>query len=91
MIDFMITRSFINPQPFFNVCLFSGRVKLRQDFPGDAALVITGLQLCDIGRYRCEVADGQEDGSVTVNLELNGAVRLYSCLRIGCQIGETGC
>ncbi|XP_028257954.1 hyaluronan and proteoglycan link protein 3-like [Parambassis ranga] len=56
---------------------YSGRVKLRQDFPGDAALVISGLQPSDIGRYHCEVVDGQEDGSVTVKLELHGVVFPY--------------
>lgn len=45
---------------------------LRQDFPGDAALVMTNLQLNDTGDYRCEVVDGLEDKSVSVFLELYG-------------------
>lgn len=51
------------------------RVHLRQDSPGDASLVMTELQLNDTGRYRCEVIDGLEDKSATVDLELRG--RLY--------------
>lgn len=51
------------------------RVYLRQDSPGDASLVMTELQLNDTGRYRCEVIDGLEDKSATVDLELRG--RLY--------------
>lgn len=49
-----------------------GRVHLRQEFPGDAALVIAEVTLSDMGRYRCEVVDGVEDKSVSVNLELYG-------------------
>lgn len=45
---------------------------LRQDFPGDAALVITEVMLNETGRYRCEVVDGLEDKSVSVDLELYG-------------------
>lgn len=45
---------------------------LRQDFPGDAALVMTDLQLNDTGRYRCEVVDGLEDKSASVYLDLYG-------------------
>lgn len=44
----------------------------RQDFPGDASLVITKVQLNDTGYYRCEVVDGLEDKSTTLNLELHG-------------------
>ncbi|KAM4592382.1 hyaluronan and proteoglycan link protein 3-like [Odontesthes bonariensis] len=54
--------------------VFRGRVELRRDFQGDAALVITELQLSDIARYRCEVVDGLEDKSTTVHLELQGVV-----------------
>ncbi|XP_041843825.1 hyaluronan and proteoglycan link protein 3-like [Melanotaenia boesemani] len=57
--------------------VFRGRVELRQDFPGDAALVMTDLQLNDTGRYRCEVVDGLEDKSATVHLELQGVVFPY--------------
>lgn len=56
-----------------------GRVHLRQDFPGDAALVMTNLQLNDTGRYRCEVVDGLEDKSASVLLELYGEPR--QCLQ----------
>lgn len=54
--------------------LVRGRVQLRQDFPGDAALVMTDLQLNDTGRYRCEVVDGLEDKSSLVHLELRGTI-----------------
>lgn len=47
-------------------------MQLRQDFPGDAALVMTQLQLNDTGRYRCEVVDGLEDKSTSVHLEFHG-------------------
>ncbi|KAM9765880.1 hyaluronan and proteoglycan link protein 3-like [Menidia menidia] len=56
---------------------FRGRVARRQDFPGDAALVITDLQLNDTGSYRCEVVDGLEDQSTTVHLDLQGVVFPY--------------
>ena len=45
---------------------------LRQDFPGDATLVMSGLQLNESGRYRCEVVDGLEDRSAVVDVELRG-------------------
>lgn len=51
---------------------FRGRVRLRRSAPGDMSLVINELQLNDTGRYRCEVIDGLEDESVTVELELQG-------------------
>lgn len=51
---------------------FKGRVRLRRSAPGDMSLVINELQLNDTGRYRCEVIDGLEDESVTVDLELQG-------------------
>ena len=51
---------------------FKGRVRLRRSAPGDMSLVINGLQLNDTGRYRCEVIDGLEDESVTVDLEMRG-------------------
>ncbi|KAM3626149.1 uncharacterized protein V6R79_023701 [Siganus canaliculatus] len=56
---------------------FRGRVQLRQDFPGDASLVVADLQLNDTGRYRCEVVDGLEDQSASVYLELRGVVFPY--------------
>ncbi|XP_035538065.1 hyaluronan and proteoglycan link protein 3-like [Morone saxatilis] len=56
---------------------FRGRVQLRQDFPGDAALVMTKLQLNDTGHYRCEVVDRLEDKSSSVYLELRGVVFPY--------------
>ena len=49
-------------------------MQLRQDFPGDAALLMPGLQLKDTGRYRCEVVDGLEDKSTSVDLELQGQI-----------------
>ena len=51
---------------------FRGRVRLKRSAPGDMSLVINELQLNDTGRYRCEVIDGLEDESVTVELELRG-------------------
>ncbi|KAK5901817.1 hypothetical protein CesoFtcFv8_007138 [Champsocephalus esox] len=56
---------------------FKGRVRLRRSAPGDMSLVINGLQLNDTGRYRCEVIDGLEDESVTVDLEMRGVVFPY--------------
>ena len=59
----------------YTFCCARGRVQLMQDFPGDATLVVTELQLNDTGRYRCEVIDGLEDESVIVDLELKGTVQ----------------
>ncbi|XP_047195881.1 hyaluronan and proteoglycan link protein 3 [Hippoglossus stenolepis] len=56
---------------------FRGRVRLKRSAPGDMSLVINELQLNDTGRYRCEVIDGLEDESVTVELELRGVVFPY--------------
>ncbi|KAK1890987.1 Hyaluronan and proteoglycan link protein 3 [Dissostichus eleginoides] len=56
---------------------FRGRVQIRQDFPGDATLVMTNLMLNDTGRYHCEVVDGLEDKSTSVYLELRGVVFPY--------------
>ncbi|XP_030222414.1 hyaluronan and proteoglycan link protein 3 [Gadus morhua] len=56
---------------------FRGRVRLRRSAPGDMSLVIRELQLNDTGRYRCEVIDGVEDESVTVDLEMRGVVFPY--------------
>nr|XP_033486359.1 hyaluronan and proteoglycan link protein 3-like [Epinephelus lanceolatus] len=69
---------------------FSGRVQLRQDFPGDAALVMTDLQLNDTGRYRCEVVDGVEDKSSSVYLELRGVVFPYQHPRGHYQLSFLG-
>lgn len=49
-------------------------MQLRQDFPGDAALVMTEVQLNDAGHYRCEVVDGLEDKSSSVYLDLQGTI-----------------
>lgn len=59
---------------------FRGRVRLRRSAPGDMSLVIKELQLNDTGRYRCEVIDGLEDESVTVELELQGDVCVCLCV-----------
>lgn len=40
----------------------------------DASLVITELTLEDYGRYKCEVIDGLEDGTVVVSLDLEGII-----------------
>uniref|UniRef100_A0A672Z4V9 Hyaluronan and proteoglycan link protein 3 n=1 Tax=Sphaeramia orbicularis TaxID=375764 RepID=A0A672Z4V9_9TELE len=52
---------------FGNFRLFKGL-----DSAGDAALIMTELQLNDTGRYRCEVVDGLEDRNSAVHLELRG-------------------
>ena len=57
---------------------FRGRVRLRRAAPGDMSLVINELHLNDTGRYRCEVIDGLEDESVTVELELRGEDGKYN-------------
>lgn len=57
---------------------FRGRVRLRRSAPGDMSLVINELQVNDTGRYRCEVIDGLEDDSVTVDLELRG--KIFVCI-----------
>lgn len=54
--------------------LVRGRAQLSRDFPGDAALLMTRLQSNDTGRYRCEVVDGLEDKSASIDLELRGTV-----------------
>lgn len=41
----------------------------------DASLVITELTLEDYGRYKCEVIDGLEDGTVVVTLDLEGRAK----------------
>ncbi|KAI1904129.1 hypothetical protein AGOR_G00002510 [Albula goreensis] len=56
---------------------FKGRVRLRRPGPGEASLVIDELRLNDTGRYRCEVIDGLEDQSATVELALRGVVFPY--------------
>ncbi|XP_031733943.1 hyaluronan and proteoglycan link protein 1 [Anarrhichthys ocellatus] len=56
---------------------FHGRVHLQGSSPMDASLVITELTLEDYGRYKCEVIDGLEDGTVVVSLDLEGVVFPY--------------
>lgn len=51
---------------------FHGRVYLQGSSPMDASLVITEITLEDYGRYKCEVIDGLEDGTVVVSLDLEG-------------------
>uniref|UniRef100_A0A671X8U8 Hyaluronan and proteoglycan link protein 1 n=1 Tax=Sparus aurata TaxID=8175 RepID=A0A671X8U8_SPAAU len=51
---------------------FHGRVHLQGSSPMDASLVITEITLEDYGRYKCEVIDGLEDGTVVVSLDLEG-------------------
>lgn len=45
---------------------FRGRVRLQHSVPGDLCLVI------DMGRYCCDVIDGLEDKTVTVEMKLRG-------------------
>ncbi|XP_034055813.1 hyaluronan and proteoglycan link protein 1-like [Gymnodraco acuticeps] len=56
---------------------FHGRVHLQSSSPMDASLVITEITLEDYGRYKCEVIDGLEDGTVVVSLDLEGVVFPY--------------
>ncbi|KAM3828320.1 hyaluronan and proteoglycan link protein 3 isoform 1-T2 [Vipera latastei] len=56
---------------------FRGRTHLQQDSPDEVSLVINDLRLDDAGKYRCEVIDGLEDESGTVDLELQGVVFPY--------------
>ncbi|KAM9816903.1 hyaluronan and proteoglycan link protein 3-like [Neosynchiropus ocellatus] len=56
---------------------FRGRVRLRRDFPRDAALLLLNVQKSDAGQFVCEVVDGLEDRSATVDLELQGMVFPY--------------
>lgn len=52
---------------------FKDRVHLQKDDRGDISLIITNVSLKDSGLYRCEVIDGLEDESATVDLGLTGA------------------
>lgn len=64
---------------------FHGRVHLQGSSPMDASLVITEITLEDYGKYKCEVIDGLEDGTVVVSLDLEGRIKLFirlSCLKI---------
>lgn len=54
---------------------FHGRVHLQGSSPMDASLVITEITLEDYGRYKCEVIDGLEDGTVVVTLDLEGRAK----------------
>ncbi|XP_044294900.1 hyaluronan and proteoglycan link protein 3 isoform X1 [Varanus komodoensis] len=56
---------------------FRGRAQLQQASPHEVSLVIDDLRLQDAGKYRCEVIDGLEDESGTVDLELQGVVFPY--------------
>lgn len=51
---------------------FKDRVHLQKDVQGDISLIITNMSLQDSGQYRCEVIDGLEDESATVDLGLRG-------------------
>ncbi|XP_060767923.1 hyaluronan and proteoglycan link protein 3-like isoform X2 [Neoarius graeffei] len=56
---------------------FKDRVHLQKDVQGDISLIITNVRLKDSGQYRCEVIDGLEDESATVDLRLRGVVFPY--------------
>ncbi|KAM9734751.1 hyaluronan and proteoglycan link protein 1 [Menidia menidia] len=56
---------------------FHGRVHLQGSSPTDASLVISEITLEDYGKYKCEVIDGLEDGTVVVTLDLEGVVFPY--------------
>ncbi|XP_060715297.1 hyaluronan and proteoglycan link protein 3-like [Tachysurus vachellii] len=56
---------------------FKDRVHLQKDDQGDISLIITNVSLKDSGLYRCEVIDGLEDESATLDLGLRGVVFPY--------------
>lgn len=64
---------------------FHGRVHLLSSSPMDASLVITEITLEDYGKYKCEVIDGLEDGTVVVSLDLEGTTILSLCSFAGHQ------
>lgn len=71
---------------------FHGRVHLQGSSPMDASLVITEITLEDYGKYKCEVIDGLEDGTVVVSLDLEGKINLFqmfSCLRLDCVLFDS--
>lgn len=51
---------------------FKDRVHLQKNVQGDISLIITNVSVKDSGQYRCEVIDGLEDKSATVDLGLRG-------------------
>lgn len=61
----------------------------------DASLVITEITLEDYGRYKCEVIDGLEDGTVVVSLDLEGTkggiTRVKNKRCIQCDWTVRGC
>ena len=59
---------------------FHGRVHLQGDGDSDASLVINDITLEDYGRYKCEVIDGLEDGTVVISLDLQGQHLLFVAL-----------
>lgn len=64
---------------------FHSRVHLQGSSPMDASLVITEITLEDYGKYKCEVIDGLEDGTVVVSLDLEGGIKLFKrlpCVKI---------
>ncbi|RVE55512.1 hypothetical protein OJAV_G00235590 [Oryzias javanicus] len=56
---------------------FHGRVHLQSSSAVDCSLVITDITLEDYGKYKCEVIDGLEDGTVVVSLDLEGVIFPY--------------
>lgn len=68
---------------------FHGRVHLLGSSPMDASLVITEITLEDYGKYKCEVIDGLEDGTVVVSLDLEGTTELSLCSFAGHQSDQT--
>lgn len=77
---------------------FHGRVHLQAASPMDASLVITEITLEDYGKYKCEVIDGLEDGTVVVSLDLEGTTKpppvfahLLGCSPTKFSIRSSGC
>ncbi|XP_023816569.1 hyaluronan and proteoglycan link protein 1 isoform X1 [Oryzias latipes] len=56
---------------------YHGRVHLQSSSPMECSLVITDITLEDYGKYKCEVIDGLEDGTVVVSLDLEGVIFPY--------------
>uniref|UniRef100_V9L0I4 Hyaluronan and proteoglycan link protein 2-like protein n=1 Tax=Callorhinchus milii TaxID=7868 RepID=V9L0I4_CALMI len=56
---------------------FVGRARLRRKDRYDLSLVLGDVRLTDGGLYQCEVINGVEDQSITIQLQLRGLVFPY--------------
>ncbi|XP_062847781.1 hyaluronan and proteoglycan link protein 2 [Trichomycterus rosablanca] len=57
------------------------RATLRRAHSFDISLRLNNLELQDFGQYRCELINGIEDESVTINLSIEGVVFPYQSSR----------